>query len=86
MVDTPGMTAEQFDAVIADIGTELPAGCQARIAGPSPEDGWRVVSVWSDVDTARAFVTTTLRPAQDRAGVPPGMPSMVSWDLHNLQA
>ncbi|HEV7886682.1 MAG TPA: hypothetical protein VGO92_03920 [Acidimicrobiales bacterium] len=85
LVDTPNMSAAQFDAVIADIGPELPAGCQTRIAGPSPDGtSWRVVSVWEDMATGQAFVAGTLRPAQDRAGIPAGMPSIQSWELHDL--
>jgi hypothetical protein len=85
MVDTPGMTAEQYDATIDEIGLRgsLPAGCSAHIAGASPDGGWRVITVWDDADTARAFVTSTVRPAQEKAGVTPAGGPPVVWEVHN---
>jgi hypothetical protein len=62
MVDTPNMTATQYDATIAEMGGKLPDGCSVRIAGVAPDGSWRVVSVWDDMETARALVTATLQP------------------------
>ena len=86
MSDTPGMTAQQYETVIADLGLaeKLPPGCQAHIAGPGPDGAWRVVTVWDELDTARDFMTTTLRPAWARAGVTPPSGPPINWPLHKI--
>jgi hypothetical protein len=86
MADTPGMTAEQYEAVIADIGLteKLPPGCRAHMAGPGPDGAWRVVTAWDDLDTARDYITTTVRPAWERAGVTPPDTMPINWPLHKL--
>jgi hypothetical protein len=85
-MDTPQQSAAQYDAIMADIGAvgRLPAGCLAHVAGPAPDGAWRVVAVWEDEERFQAFITGTLAPARDRAGVPaPTSPPLV-WPLHNL--
>jgi hypothetical protein len=85
MIDTPGMTAEQYDATMAELGEGLPEGCSAHISGPSPDgSGWRVISVWDDIDTARQFMITRMGPAREAAGVQPATATPVSWPLHNM--
>jgi hypothetical protein len=83
MADTPNGTVENFEAVMAEIGGDLPSGCRARIAGPGPDGGWRVLSVWDDMEAAQAFLSGTLRPAQERIGVPSAQ-NVVTWEVHNL--
>ncbi|MDP9101425.1 MAG: hypothetical protein M3N21_04675 [Actinomycetota bacterium] len=87
LVDTPGLTQQHYEAVTADLGLNdgLPDGCTVHIAGPMPDGaGWRVITVWDDMDKAQAFLTEKLRPAQERAGAPApaGPPQM--WQVHRL--
>jgi hypothetical protein len=86
MADNPSMTSALYDQTVADMGMtdSLPPGCSARIAGSGPDGAWRVITVWDDMDAARAFTESTLRPAQERAGVspPPGPP--VTWEVHQI--
>ena len=85
--ETPNMTAEQYDAVAAELGLSdsLPEGCQAHIAGLGPDGStWRDVSVWDSPQQARQFMDTILRPAMERSGATPiwGPPS--NWEVHKL--
>jgi hypothetical protein len=87
LVDTPGMTADQYDQVVSEAGMarSLPSGCRAHVAGPMPDgSGWRVVSVWDDLATAQDFIGKKIRPSQERLGVavPTGPPQI--WECHNL--
>jgi hypothetical protein len=40
--------------------------------------------VWDELDMARDYMTTTLRPAWERAGITPPTGVPVSWPVHNL--
>lgn len=87
MVDTPGTTAEQYEATLNELGLDksLPDGCTVHIAGPSPDgSAWRVITVWDDMTKAQEFVADKLRPAQERIGIqqPAAPPQM--WPLHSL--
>lgn len=86
MVDVPNETSAQYDAVTAEMGftDTLPQGCKTRIAGAGPDGSWRVISVWDDMDTAGAFVTTTLRQAYEKVGVAPPNSPPVTWTVHDL--
>ncbi len=87
MVDTPGMTQDQYDASVATMGIKdvLPEGCSAHIAGPTPDGAaWRVVTVWENQDLARQFMTQKLRPAQEAHGITPPSTPPVIWPLHSL--
>lgn len=85
MVDTPNMTAEQYDAVLETLGGSLPEACRVHIAGPSPQGGaWRVVTVWDDPIQAREFMTNKVRPAQEQAGVTPVESAPTMWEAHNV--
>jgi hypothetical protein len=76
---TPGVSPELYDRSQELMGLvgQLPPGCTAHIAGPSP-DGWRVVAVWESAEAARQFMVDKLRPALAELGVtPPAGPPLV---------
>lgn len=87
MIDTPGMTADQYRTVIEKLGMRdsLPDGCLAHIAGPSPDaSAWRVITVWDDLDKLASFRDTQLMPAQSAAGITaPAVPPAI-WDLESI--
>lgn len=85
MVDTPGMTAELYDAVSEKqgLGARLPEGCLAHIAGPGPE-GWRVVAVWESLEGLQQFMQTSVRPIQAELGVVPPTKPPATWELYKL--
>jgi hypothetical protein len=80
---TPDMTAEQYDQSVHSFQQEgqLPAGCTAHIAGPSPE-GWRVITVWDSAEQAAAFGRDVLGPKLQQLGVAPTAP--VIYPAHNV--
>jgi hypothetical protein len=84
MVDTPGMSAGQYDKITELQGLDggLPEGCLAHVAGPGPE-GWRVVAVWESLEQAQEFMKTRVRPFQVELGVAPAKPPVI-WPLHHL--
>ena len=72
-IDTPGLTAENYEQAQAEMGLvgTLPDGCSAHIAGPTPDGaGWRVTSVWEDEAALMAFAGGILRPTFERLGFP----------------
>ena len=86
MVEAPGVTAAQYDAMIKDVwpNGQIPKGCLVHIAGPM-EGGWRVVDVWDSQETFDAFAHGPLAAAFQKHGVQ-GQPKIVSWPTHNMMA
>jgi hypothetical protein len=85
--DTPGMTRDQYDVVVAELGLRdaLPQGCLLFIGGVGPDGSiWRDVMVWESAPLAKDFMDTTLRPAMERAGAVPIWGPPVNWDVHEL--
>jgi hypothetical protein len=68
IIEAPGGTAEQYDAVRDTIGHELPDGCRAHVAGQTA-DSLLVVDVWDDADSMNAFYARDLAPAVRAAGI-----------------
>ena len=65
----PGVTAEKFEEMVRQIGSDtLPAGQIARLAGPV-EGGWRVISVWESQEALEAFRRDRLTPAAQQSGI-----------------
>jgi hypothetical protein len=52
-----------------------------RVAGPSPNGGWRVIEVFESDEDAQRFVAR-LKPAFEAVGVP-GPPPPQFWPVHN---
>lgn len=84
MADTPGVTAEQFDAMQRqlNIGSETPRGGLAQLAGPAG-GAWRVISVWESQEAWDAFRRDILEPAFQRMGMP--VPQFQVWPLHDFR-
>jgi hypothetical protein len=83
MADTPGVTAEQFEAMQRqlNIANEPPRGGMVQLAG-SVAGVWRVITVWESQEAWDAFRTGRLEPAFQQLGMP--TPSFQVWPLHGL--
>lgn len=65
----PGLTAEQYEAVMRQLGTDtIPPGQIARLAGPV-DGGWRVISVWESQEAYEAFRRDRLMPVAQQRGI-----------------
>ncbi|MGH8992483.1 MAG: hypothetical protein ACRDZ7_13335 [Acidimicrobiia bacterium] len=60
--EVPGAGREQYDAVMARLGPDNPAGRIYHVAGPT-EDGWMVVDVWESNEAFEQFLAEDLIPA-----------------------
>ncbi|MGH2746530.1 MAG: hypothetical protein ACRDKB_01220 [Actinomycetota bacterium] len=81
--DVPGMTAAQYDQVIAELeaaGAGAPAGRLYHVASQKP-GGWLVVDVWESEEALGAFAET-LMPLLSKAGVEPPQPAVLR--THNV--
>ena len=81
----PGGTAQQYDAVMVKLGLEgnqgeWPDGIISHFAGTYP-DGWCVVDVWESQDKFGAFMRDRLGPATQEVGVPE--PQVTPIQVHN---
>ena len=83
VVDNPEGSQEIYEKVRAQLGLEGPAGGIFHLAGPSPNDGWRVLEVWASEEDARRFREERLMPAFDAAGVPHPQSPPEFWQIHN---
>ncbi len=82
MVDNPGGSQRDYDAVREKLGLETPAGGIFHVAGPSSNGGWRVIEVWESEEDARRFVKERLLPAFEAVGAPLPPPPQF-WPVHN---
>ena len=83
--DVPGMTAVQYDNVMADLekaGASAPAGRLSHTAAAKP-DGWLVVDVWKSPAHLDQFAQT-LMPVLAQNGVTPPQPQV--YPTHNIVA
>ena len=69
IIDAPGGTQAQYDAVLADVGAHLPAELLVHAAGPH-EGGFVLVDVWESPEALDRFMAQRLRPALQAAGWP----------------
>jgi hypothetical protein len=71
IMDFDGATAEQYEAVIADMGLadEMPAGGVFHYAGPT-DTGWRVVDCWADAASFDRFAADQIMPLAAKHGLP----------------
>lgn len=80
--DLPGVTAEQYDAVIAGLeaaGEAAPAGRLHHVAAAT-ETGWLVVDTWESPEHLERFAGV-LMPIMGRAGIQ-GEPKV--YPAHNV--
>ena len=71
VVDVPGETREQFEAVLAQLATSGPVPpAEARLLVSGERDGgWQTVSVWESEEAMQRFFEERLGPAYRAAGV-----------------
>ena len=71
VVDVPGETREQFEAVMTHLAASGPVPpTEARLLVSGERDGgWQTVSVWESEDTMYRFFAERLGPAYRDAGV-----------------
>lgn len=84
MSETPGVTAEQFEALQQrlDLVANPPRGAVAQMAGAA-EGGWRVISVFDSQEAWDEFYRDRLAPALQQAGT---APQFKVWPLHMFMA
>ena len=71
VVDVPGETREQFEAVMSHLATSgpvPPAEARLLVSGER-EGGWQTVSVWESEEAIARFFEERLGPAYQDAGV-----------------
>lgn len=72
-LDMPGMTREQLDALVQQLGAgpgKVPDGQIARIEAIT-DDGARVIDVWESAEAYERFMQERLGPIFAAAGMPP---------------
>lgn len=70
VMDFPGGTAADYDAVMVDmdLGGQAPTGARFHSAGPSPT-GWRVIDCWDDPAAFDRFSEEKIGPITARHGL-----------------
>lgn len=86
VIDIPGLTAEQYDAVLARMGVEQrPApGIFIHLAAPT-DDGFRIVELWDDQDAFERFLSERLFPTATELGLD-AQPTITVKPLHKTFA
>jgi hypothetical protein len=84
IMEWPGVTAEQYDAVRDIVHWErvLPPGGLAHIATVTP-DGLRVTDVWDSAEDFQRFVDERLMPGVQQVGIA-GEPKVEIFPNHAL--
>ena len=67
LLEFPGLTREQYDAVGASLPGRAPDGILHHACGPV-EGGWRIIDVWESRAAFDRFVDDLCLPAVRRAG------------------
>lgn len=84
-LDMPGMTRDQLDGLVQQLGAGpgmVPEGQIAHIEAITDE-GARIIDVWESADAYERFMQDRLRPILAAAGVPPiGTPPML--EVHRV--
>lgn len=83
MVDDPAGSQEIYERVRELLGFERPAGGMCHFAGPSPNDGWRVIELWRSEGEARRFFEEHLLPAVEAVGGPGPPLQPQFWRVHS---
>jgi len=69
IIEVPGATQEQYDAVVQGLGEpELGEGQSCHLAGPT-DGGWCVVDVWESRERFDRFLRERLGEQLQRAGL-----------------
>jgi hypothetical protein len=82
LLEWPGVTPEQYDAVIRDLDLhdKVSPGQLYHAAGPV-ENGWRIVDVWESPERFQAFLTSRLLPTLERHDI--GAPQASPWPVYH---
>jgi hypothetical protein len=83
LFEAPGVTQEQYDATLREVGTDLQPEQIFHLAGPM-ENGWRVLDVWETQEALDTFFREKLGPAMQNAGIPE-VPVKV-FEVYNMSA
>ena len=86
LIETPGITPEQGQALIKEMGLSAPPPGQIlHIEGPM-DGGLRVVDVWESQEAFEAFVSSRLAPACQRLGIelPADLQPKLVWPVTGL--
>jgi hypothetical protein len=85
VMDFPGATLDQYDAVIESMGLEpggpTPEGAIFHFVTPT-EDGIRVIDVWETQAQFDKFAQEQIGPQTQKAGIS-GPPVMTFHEVHN---
>jgi hypothetical protein len=86
VVDVPGETREQFEAVMAHLaktGAVPPAEARLLVSGERA-GGWQTVSVWESEDAIARFFEDRLGPAYRAAGVTVAESRRETFAVHTI--
>ena len=82
----PGLTSDQYDAVMAKLGLDAnPAGGCRPACATVTDDGIEVFDVWQTEQAFNGFLEQRLLPVVSELGIT-GEPSITIVPLHNLYA
>jgi hypothetical protein len=84
LMEFPGATVEQYDAVVAETnpgGKPGPGGI-FHVAGPSEGGGIRIVDVWESREAMEKFAGEQIMPILQEHGV--AAPKMTVWPVHGM--
>ena len=85
LVEIAGGTAEQYDAILAEMSLSgwPPPHNTIHIAGPTDGGAWRVVDVWDSAEAFQAFARDKIVPLTQKHGMT-AQPRIEFWPVHNL--
>ena len=84
LLEFPGVTVEQYDAVIKEMnlgGKPAPHGI-FHVAGPKEGGGIRIVDVWESQEEMERFTREQIGPITQKHGIAP--PKVTVWPAHNI--
>lgn len=65
--ELPGITADEFDRLRAEVGDVPPPGLIVHVGGPT-EHGWRTIEVWESRTEFDRYERELMEPALERFG------------------
>jgi hypothetical protein len=70
------LTQRDYEALLDALGINMapPDGALLYLAGPHPDGGWLIVTVWLSTDAFERFATERLLPAARALGIAPVRP------------
>ena len=74
-----GVTAEQFEAMDAAVGSDPPDGLIFHASGPI-EGGWQVLDFWESREQFDRFITEHVAPVMAQSGAAP--PEITEFEVH----